>query len=162
MSCLWSKVAWGGIPKMHFPKSPNAICLIYSCIFQCILIIMQIECLVLCVAPHHHHHVPSPHHRLTPKECTIAKAWRPLVFSVTESLVTESVPHLPSLLTTKASVPELELRGSGSLTQGNTMQNPSVYSSAQESRVLAECSSLIGTPATSSARYRVLCIFHWT
>lgn len=81
---------------------------------------------------------------------------------MTEALGTDCVPHLPRLSMTKDIVPESELRGSGNLTQRNTVQNPSVYSSAQKRCALTQSSSPLGTPATSTARYRALCIFHWT
>lgn len=65
-------------------------------------------------------------------------AWRPLIFSMTEASGTARV-----------SIPEL--RGSGSVTQGNTLQDSSVYSNVQKS-IHAARSPLIGAPAPSSAQ----------
>lgn len=93
----------------------------------------------------------------SPTTCrSISKAWRPMIIS----MGTECIPHLPRLLTTKGSVPESELRGSGSLTQGNTMQNSSVYSSAQRRCVLTQSAPPLS--ATSSARYRAFSVLQWT
>lgn len=64
-------------------------------------------------------------------------AWRPLI-SRTEASGTGRV-----------SIPEL--RGSGSVTQGNTLQDSSVYSNVQKSIHMAR-SRLIGAPAPSSAQ----------